>query len=222
MECLVVLLGLSHARTGWCGTVADVLTNPCSHYSWFRFSRNVAGLVLLVRRCEQTPAQAKIPSLTNRDVQTWSPLLCPGCYHSLMVPPVCEEHCVRFSDTEDKTREEISWETWAVSTSPSQPPLLWGSTGSRPMRSSAVAFPWGRNSLALFILAHTEGISLRAIPIYHCMEQKEKNKNDRNEWCKPYVSNMILDRTVSTSLSVPTVIRLYKSALIFPRLPGLE
>lgn len=86
-----------------------------------------------------------------------------------MLSPVCEEHCARFGDREDKIREELNWETSA----PNQPPLHWGSTGSRPMGSSSVAFPWGRKSLALFTLAHTEGISLCAIPICHCMEQKE-------------------------------------------------
>jgi len=49
-----------------------------------------------------------------------------------------------------------------------------------------------------------------------------KRKKDRNGWYKPYVQNMVLDRTVSTGLSMPAKIRLYKSALIFPRLPRLE
>lgn len=142
------------------------------------------------------PTQAKIPCLTNRDVQKWSPLLCPHCYHGLMVSPVWEGHRIRFSDTGNKTREELCWETAAVNTPPNQAPLHWGSTGSRPMGSSAVAFPWGWNSLALFILAHTEGISLYAIPIHHCTEQKKK-KTEMNG------INLMFQIWYLTGLSLP-------------------
>lgn len=87
--------------------------------------------------------------------------------------------------------------------------LLWLFSGAETPRLYSV---WHTDSQA-------QEISAYAIHISHCMEKKI---NDGNEWYRTYVQNVILDRTVSTSLSVPAKIQLYKSALIFPSLPRLE
>lgn len=128
-----------------------------------------------------------------------------------------EEHCVRFSD---KTRGRAVLGNLSCEHT-SQP------------TSSALGFHWqqtyGKLGCGLSLRQKLPGIihfgthwgDIAACNTYLPFLGTQKKK-DKNEWYKPYVSNMILDRTVSTSLSVPTVIRLYKSALIFPRLPGLE